>query len=182
MNHSETAITSHFELISLSDLEEITHCLSSSTCQLEISERHSADSWNWIISASLTSLCFQAPSQQVLKIAPSLKKRGQFLDQNFQISNIFYFSQKILEKCVSSQIIIGTQISVVFLKNINQVFMPTTAQRQRSSRTVCTNDLLLTVDSWACAILFFLDFNFIHYFLCMYFIYDLFISFYSVSI
>lgn len=79
MNHSETAIMSHFELISLSDLEEITRRLSSSTSQLEISGRRSADSWNRIISASLTSPCLQAPSQQVLKIAPSWKKAHSIL-------------------------------------------------------------------------------------------------------
>lgn len=104
------------------------------------------------------------------------------LDPNFRpkFSNFKYLLFLSKEKCVSSQIIIDTQISAVFLKNINQVFIPTTAQRQH--RTVCTNDLLLAVDSWACAILFFPDFHCIHDFLCMYFIYDLFISFYWVSI
>lgn len=111
LNHRKTAIMSHFELISLSDLEEIIRRLSSSTCQLEISERHSADSWTWIISASLTSPCLHAPTQQVLKIAPSWEKNFRPKFSNFKY---LLFLWKILEKCVSSQIIIDTQISTGF--------------------------------------------------------------------
>lgn len=99
------------------------------------------------------------------KNCPLLEKKT--LDPNFRpkFSNFKYllFLSKILEKCVSSQIIMDTQTSMVYLKNINRVLMPTTAQKQLSSRTVSTNDLLLTADSWTCAILILLDFYFIYH-------------------